>query len=83
MPRLHLWRIPTGPLTALPLHAAGRDGTGRDGTRPRPLVVALPETPHAVDLPGAARALHVTARARRTRYPATPTLWAAYLHAGA
>lgn len=31
----------------------------------------------------AATALHHTIRALRDRYPATPSLWAAYLHAGA
>ncbi|WP_181788748.1 CHAT domain-containing protein, partial [Streptomyces phytophilus] len=30
-----------------------------------------------------ARALHAAVRARRTRHPVTPTLWAAYLHVGA
>ncbi|WBB64541.1 CHAT domain-containing protein [Streptomyces sp. WMMC500] len=86
-PLPRLWWVPTGPLTALPLHAAGpggataRDGVldrvvssyaptvrsliharrhagsrdpGQPGARPRPLVVAMPETPGAADLPGVA-----------------------------
>lgn len=31
---------------------------------------------------GAARALHETVRAVRDEFPGTPSLWAAYLHAG-
>lgn len=79
-----MWWCPTGWLSFLPLHAAGRgapdSGTwvldravssytptvralvrARDGldprvpTRPSPLVVALPETPGAVRLPGVSR----------------------------
>lgn len=83
MPRL--WWVPTGPLTALPLHAAGPSrttagdgvldrvvssyaptvrsllharremsshGTRQTGARRRPLLVALPRTPNAVNLPG-------------------------------
>lgn len=92
-PLPRLWWVPTGPLTALPLHAAGPAGTtaadgvpdgvpdgvldcvvssyaptvrsliharrhegtrdpGRTGGPPRPLVVAMPRTPDATDLPG-------------------------------
>ncbi|MGW1761539.1 CHAT domain-containing protein [Streptomyces mirabilis] len=39
--------------------------------------------PGTLDLNQAAAALHHTIRSLRDRYPATPSLWAAYLHAGA
>jgi CHAT domain len=78
--RPHIWWCPTGPLTFLPLHAAGhhdrtgdsvlnrfvssytptlrlliraRDDTFRADGDPRPLVVALPETPGQPMLPNA------------------------------
>ncbi|MFC7303954.1 CHAT domain-containing protein [Streptomyces monticola] len=40
-------------------------------------------TPRSPDPGRSAVALHHTIRAVRDRYPATPSLWAAYLHAGA
>jgi tetratricopeptide (TPR) repeat protein len=39
--------------------------------------------PESLDPNQAAAALHHTIRALRDRYPATPSVWAAYLHAGA
>ncbi|MEU6481069.1 CHAT domain-containing protein [Streptomyces sp. NPDC047017] len=42
-----------------------------------------PGQPGNPDPAQAAAALHHTIRAVRDRYPATPSLWAAYLHAGA
>lgn len=81
-PRPRVWLCPTGPLTFLPLHAAGRHGQpgetladqfilsytptlrllqqarqpGRPGRAPGPpLLVALPHTPGARDLPAAER----------------------------
>ncbi|MFI6083017.1 CHAT domain-containing protein [Streptomyces sp. NPDC051217] len=85
-----LWWCPTGWLSFLPLHAAGRGAPGsgtwvldravssytptvralvraRDGlapgapAHPSPLVVALPETPGAVRLPGVSREAEVLA----------------------
>lgn len=88
-----LWWIPTGLLSFLPLHAAGRPGTGestadrvvssctpsiralthaRTAARHEPgtrtLVVAMPHTPNAGDLPGAEREARLVAeRAPRPR----------------
>ncbi|MBO0914952.1 CHAT domain-containing protein [Streptomyces laculatispora] len=42
-----------------------------------------PVSPGNPDPTQSAAALHFTIRAVRDRYPATPSLWAAYLHAGA
>ena len=44
---------------------------------------ALTTGPDTIDTRGAAQALHHAVRAIRDELPATPSLWAAYLHAGA
>ncbi|MGI9003118.1 MAG: CHAT domain-containing protein [Pseudonocardia sp.] len=44
---------------------------------------ALTTDSGTIDTTGAARALHQAVRAIRDQLPATPSLWAAYLHAGA
>lgn len=44
---------------------------------------ALTTSDNTSDTTGAAQALHHTVRAIRDELPATPSLWAAYLHAGA
>jgi hypothetical protein len=44
---------------------------------------ALTTSDHTIDVRGAARALHNAVRAIRDERPGTPSLWAAYLHAGA
>ncbi|HEU0128911.1 MAG TPA: CHAT domain-containing protein, partial [Pseudonocardiaceae bacterium] len=44
---------------------------------------ALITGPTAIETTGVAQALHHAVRAVRDELPATPSLWAAYLHAGA
>ncbi|MGH3928437.1 MAG: CHAT domain-containing protein [Pseudonocardiaceae bacterium] len=44
---------------------------------------ALTTSPTTIDTTDAAQALHHAVRAIRDELPATPSLWAAYLHAGA
>ena len=44
---------------------------------------ALATGPNMIDTRGAAQALHHAVRAIRDELPGTPSLWAAYLHAGA
>ncbi len=45
--------------------------------------IALTTSDNTIDTTDAARALHHAVRAIRDELPATPSLWAAYLHAGA
>ncbi|MGQ0773237.1 MAG: CHAT domain-containing protein [Pseudonocardiales bacterium] len=44
---------------------------------------ALATSDNTIDTTGAAQALHHAVRAIRDEQPATPSSWAAYLHAGA